>query len=438
MNRRRRVHGSADDAQQVPMSGATSIWAGRRGLVVGLICLGVVLNYADRQIIAVLKPMLQDQLGWSDGDYGQVTSAFQLASAFAFLGAGWAVDRIGWRIANPLAVGLWSLAAAAHAVARTVGQFTLARAALGAAEAMGTPTAVKSVAALFPNSVRAMAYGFINAASNIGAVVTPLAIPFVALKIGWANAFLLTGGLGLVWVVAWFGLRASLARTAAPEPPTAAAAPVRAPLREVLSDRGTWAVAGARVLCDNIWWLLLYWMPDLFHRIFHLTMQEYGPPLAMIYAASAIGAVLAGIASNRLLAAGVSLGATRKGLLLAGAVMVTPVWFAPWASGYWIAAAILGLTLAGHQFFSVNIFALASDVAAPSRVATVVAIAAFSGNIAGMAMLQLAGWTLGHGYGYAPLLAWASGSYLLGVAWVQLLLPRVVAVREPRANPAAD
>ena len=136
---------------------STPTWTARSALVLGLITVGGVLNYADRQIIAVLKPMLQDDLGWSDRDYGQVTSVFQLSSAVAFLGTGWLVDRIGWRRANPLAVGLWSLAAMAHAVARTVGQFTWARAWLGATEALGTPTAIKTIAGLFPNEARAMA-----------------------------------------------------------------------------------------------------------------------------------------------------------------------------------------------------------------------------------------------------------------------------------------
>jgi ACS family hexuronate transporter-like MFS transporter len=417
------------------MSQARPLWTGKRGLVLALVSLGVVLNYADRQIIAVLKPMLQHDLGWTDGDYGQMTSVFQLSSAFAFLGAGWLVDRIGWRRANPLAVGLWSLAAMSHAVARTVGQFTLARAALGATEALGSPTAIKTVAMLFPNEVRAMAYGIINAASTVGAIVTPLVIPLVALKIGWANAFLLTGGLGLLWVAAWLRLRPGLAAAAeAGSPPPLAAAPFR--LTEVLSDRSTWAVAGARALSDNVWWLLLYWMPDLFHRVFHLGMTAFGPPLAAIYAAAGVGAVLAGFASTRLLAAGVSLNATRKWLLLIAALLVTPVWFAPLASNYWLAAAILGLTLAAHQCFSVNVFALATDTSPPGRVATVIAIAAFSGNMSGMVMLQIAGWTLDHGYGYGPLLAWASVAYLLGVGWVQLLLPRVeAAAPEPEATP---
>jgi ACS family hexuronate transporter-like MFS transporter len=411
------------------VSGGRATWSARNCLVLGLITVGGVLNYADRQIIAVLKPMLQAELHWSDGDYGNLTSVFQLASAVALLGSGWLVDRIGWRRANPLAVGLWSLAAMAHAAARTVGQFTLARIALGATEALGTPTAIKTIAALFAAEARAMAVGILNAANTVGAIVTPLIIPLVALKIGWANSFLLTGGLGLVWVVAWYALRPGRQPDTAGAPAPAVAQPVR--WSEVLSDRRTWAVAGAKVLSDQVWWLLLYWMPDLFHRVFHLGMAAFGAPLAVIYACAAVGSLISGFASGRLLKAGVSLNATRKLLLLISAVLVVPVWLAPLVGSYWLAAAILGLTLAAHQSFSVNVFALATDISPASRVATVIAIGAFCGNLAGMVILQVAGWTLGHGYGYGPLLAWASVSYLLGVGWVQLLLPRIVAPPEP-------
>jgi ACS family hexuronate transporter-like MFS transporter len=406
------------------VTNATRVWAAKSRLVLALISVAIVLNYADRQIIAVLKPMLQEDLHWTDGDYGRVTSAFQFASAIAFLGTGWLVDRIGWRRANPLGVGLWSVAAMAHAIARTVGQFTIARVALGATEALATPTAIKTVSVLFPNEVRGLAIGILNAASNVGAIVTPLFVPLLALRIGWANSFLVTGGLGLVWVAAWFILRPTAGKLAAHRaPPVALAASV--PLRQVLSDRRTWAVAGARVLSDNVWWLLLYWLPDLFHRVFHLGMAQFGAPLAAVYAAAAAGAVLVGLASNRLLRTGTSLNATRKGLMLVSALLVIPVWLVPFVGNYWLAAAILGLALAAHQGFSVNVFALAADTAPPERVATVVAIAAFCGNMSGMVSLQVAGWAFDHGYSYAPLLAWASISYLLGVCWVQLLLPRI-------------
>ena len=410
----------------VSASETAHVWSSKRVLVLGLISLAIVLNYADRQIIAILKPLLQEDLHWTDGDYGLLTSTFQFASAIAFLGTGWAVDRIGWRRANPLAVALWSLAEMAHAIARTVGQFTVARGVLGATEAFATPMAIKTATVLFPNEVRALAFSCFNAASNVGAIITPLVIPLLALTIGWENSFFVTGGLGLVWTVGWLLLRpgdAVAAQHSAPPPDPA----VAVPLRQVLGDRRTWAVAGARVLSDNVWWLLLYWLPDLFHRVFHLGMAEFGPPLAAIYAAAAAGAIFFGFVSTRLLRSGVSLNATRKGVMLTCALLVTPVCLAPSVGNYWLAAAILGLTLAAHQGFSVNIFALAADTAPPDRWATVVAIAAFCGNMAGMVSLEVTGWVFDHGYGYTPLLAWASISYLLGVGWVQLLLPRIEA-----------
>ena len=413
------------------------MWTARNGLILGMLIAGGMLNYADRQIIAVLKPMLQEQLHWTDSDYGRLTSVFQFASAVAFLGSGWLVDRVGWRRANPLAVGAWSVAAMAHALARTVGQFTVARFALGATEALGTPTAIKTIAAIFRNDQRSMALGIMNAANTVGAIVTPLAVPLLALKIGWANSFLVTGGLGLVWVGVWFLVSPGGKTPVATEPAATAPSPEKVRWSVVLTDRRMWAIAGAKALSDQVWWLLLFWMPDLFHRVFHLGIQAYGVPLAVIYGFTAIGSLAAGTVATRLLARGVSVNATRKGSLLVYALLVLPVWFVPQVGNYWVATAILGLTLAAHQGFSVNIFALATDITPAPRVATVISVGALCGNLAGMVILQVAGWVLGSGYGYGPLLTVASMSYLLGVGWIHLLLPRIVAVEPEAEDPPA-
>jgi ACS family hexuronate transporter-like MFS transporter len=387
---------------------------------------GGVLNYADRQIIAVLKPLLQHDLGWSDMAYGSLTAVFQLSSAAALLGSGWLVDRVGWRRANPIAVGAWSLAAMAHAFARSLGAFAVARAALGAAEALGTPTAVKTIAAVFAVDHRALALGVLNAANTAGAVATPLIIPLIAEYAGWAAAFLIMGGLGLVWVAVWLLLRPGGAPgRQGPTPRSGAVGADR--WTAVIRDRRTWAVAGAKVLSDQVWWLLLFWTPDLFHRIFHLTLAALGPPVAVIYFCAGVGSLAAGYISTRLLQSGVSLDRSRKGVMLVLAVLATPVVMTPYVPNYWIATAILSLTLAAHQGFSVTVFALATDISPPPRLASVVSIGAFCGNLAGMVILQAAGWVLGAGYGYGPLLALASVSYLLAVAWIQWTLPRIKA-----------
>jgi ACS family hexuronate transporter-like MFS transporter len=435
----------------------------RRGLLLALLIFSGILNYADRQIIAVLKPMLQDQLQWTDGDYGRLTALFQLAAAFAYLGAGWIVDRLGWRRANIAAVSSWSLAAMAHAVARTMGQFTVARIALGATESLGTPTSIKTIATLFEARGRSAALGAMNAASNIGAIITPLFVPTLAVTLGWEAAFLITGGLGLVWVAAWLlavagqaeeggavhspvaantprpagADRASAAANAPPPAGAPSSAVTRAsapaePLppngqpiwRTVLSDRRTWAIAGAKVLTDQVWWLLLFWAPDFFHREFNLDMQGFAVPVAIIYFTAAVGSLTGGWASGRLIANGMSVPEARKTIMLVSALLVTPVPLALLVDNYWIAVALLSLTLAAHQGFSVNLFALTTDVTPSSRVGTVISVAALFGNLSGMVVLQCAGWLIGGGYGYGPLFGLAAVAYLLALAWVRWLIPK--------------
>jgi ACS family hexuronate transporter-like MFS transporter len=398
-----------------------------RRLLLALIISAGILNYADRQVIAVLKPLLQEDLHWSDSDYGYLTAVFQFAAAFAFLGTGWIVDRVGWRWANPLAVGTWSLAAMAHSLARTLGQFTVARIALGATESLGTPTGVKTIAVLFTAKERSIAIGAMNAAGCAGAIVTPLVIPALALSWGWGAAFLVTGGLGFLWVAAWMLLtrKASELKPAAAEKSAlAVSAEPRVSLKSVLTDRRTWAITGGKVFSDPVWWFLLYWAPDFFHRIFKLNMQGFAVPLAVIYLAAATGSLLAGFASGRLIARGVPIVKARKVIMLISALLVVPVPLALFAPNYWFSVAILSLTLAAHQGFAVNLFALTTDVTPSNHVATTIGIGALFGNLAGMGVLQLAGKVIGPGHGYGLLFGLCSIWYLLGLIWIHFVLPK--------------
>jgi ACS family hexuronate transporter-like MFS transporter len=179
------------------------------------------------------------------------------------------------------------------------------------------------------------------------------------------------------------------------------------------------------VASDQVWWLLLFWMPDLLHRMFHLGMKQIGLPLALIYLIAAFGSLAGGYASARLMAAGFSLGSARKLTLLVCALLVTPVPLLLLTHNVWIAVGLLGLTLAAHQGYSVNLFALITDVTPRSRVASMTSVGALFGNLGGMAILQAAGWLLARGYGYGPLLGLAAVSYLLGLAWLQALMPTV-------------
>ena len=396
-----------------------------RWIVLTLVFAAGTLNFADRQIIALLKPLLEKDLHWSDADYAGVVSAFQLATACTLIASGWFVDRVGLRAAYPLGVGTWSLAAMAHGLAGTLTQFTVARAGLGAAETIGTPAAIKTIAAWFGDKERSLAMGIVNTAPNIGNIVGPLVLPALAVALGWRTAFIATGAAGFVWVLAWLALGRRTGRAAEP---VATVQGARVPWLSLFADRRTWAIAGAKLLSDQAWWFLLFWAPDFFHRRFGLDLAHLGPPLALVYAMAGLGSFIGGFSVTRLMLAGVSLNAARKGVMLAAAIVVTPIVLAPGAANYWIAAGILGLALAAHQAFATNIFALSADIFPVSVVGSVIGIGGTAGTLGGMAILQFAGWSLGHGQGYGMLFLICAGAYIVALAWVQAMVPVIRSV----------
>ena len=375
-------------------------------------------------MLALLKPTLEARFHWTDRDYAHMGSVSQIAAAGSLLFVGWFVDRVGVRPALGLGVGLWSLFGMAHAVATTVAQFVIARAALVASETVGTPAAVKSAAVYLPLAERSFALGLGNTAPNIGAIVTPLLIPAFAVAFGWQAAFVATGGLGLLWVVAWIAGTRGLRPVARAGDIAATAAP-RVAWPELLGDRRTWAIVGAKLLSDMTWFFLLFWIPDFFVRVFGLRQASLGGPVALIYTLAALGALSSGLLFPRLLARGLSLGAARKGSMLFYALVILVMPLALLATGPWTAAAIIGLALFAHQGFSTNVFGLTADIVPSARVATVIAAGAVGGNLSGAAMNELAGWSMTHGHGYWPMFVVCGASYLAATLWVHLLLPEI-------------
>jgi ACS family hexuronate transporter-like MFS transporter len=399
----------------------------RRTLLFALILTASILNLVDRQIISILKPVISKDLHWSDNDYGTLAAWFQGAAAFAFLFTGTIVDRLGVKWANPLGVAAWSLAALLHGWANSFSQFILCRVALGATEAMGTPSGIKTIATIFPPRLRSVGFGLSNAIGSVGAIITPLFIPVIAAMWGWRAAFILAGVAGLVWAGAWLAATRDLNFDQAPAVAPSAEAPV-ATYGPILTERRTWAIAVAKILSDATWWLMLFWMPDFFNRQFGLSGTALGPPLAIAYTGAAIGSLASGAVSSSLLGCGWSENRVRKIIMLASALCVLPVSLALHVGAYLPAVALLALALAGHQGFSTSLFALIADVTPPEKVGRVTSFGSFCGNLGGMAIAKVAGIVLAAGLGYGPLFGFASVSYLLALAWIHLLLPHITRV----------
>lgn len=389
-----------------------------RWLIVAMIFVAIMLNYVDRQILALLKPMLEARFQWSDHDYANMGTAFQFATAFAFLGTGWFIDRVGLRRGFAMGVGVWSLAGMAHAFATSVFGFFSARIVLGVAESVGTPAAVKSAATYFTHRDRQIALGIGNTAPNVGAIVTPLTIPPLAVAFGWQAAFLVAGGLGLVWVAVWLALRIK---------PVAAdaVAPVPIPWLDVARSRATFAIAIAKVLSDQVWFFMLLWLPDLFHRLFGLPQGTLGWPVALVYLMAACGALSGGWLPTRLLRAGLSPDRARKGAMLVFALLVTPIALVQSIQSPWVAALVLGLGLFAHQGFSTNVFGVTTDLVPARAAGTTIGIAAFFGNLWSIGLIQFQPYALERGWGYTPALTICAFSYLLALLAVQLIIPRI-------------
>lgn len=386
-------------------------------LLVVLLFLGNALNYVDRQVLALLKPTLEAEFHWTDTDYAHLGATFQIAAAVALLGVGWFVDRLGVRLAYGIAIAVWSAAGMAHALAASVQQFVAARVVLAVGESVSTPAGLKAAAIYLPARQRNVAIGLINTAPNIGAIITPLLIPPFAIAFGWKAAFIVTGSLGFIWLAFWWPTM----RGIKPLHHVAERAPVR--WGEMLRDRRTWAVTGAKAFTDCVWWFVLFWMPDFFNRAFGMSQADLGWPIAIIFALAALGAITSGGLYPILLGRGYTVNRARKMSMLFFAVTVLIMLLALQTDNPWLAAVFIGFGLFAHQGFSTNIFGMAADIVPSARMASVIAVGAVAGNLSGTAMIEFAGWSLDSGLGYGPIFGICSVAYLSALAFIHLVVP---------------
>ena len=407
-----------------------------RWIVCALLFGATTINYVDRGVLGVLAPDLQREMGWTDTQYGDINAAFSLAYALGFLLLGGLIDRVGTKAGYAISLVVWSLAAAGHALAHSAFGFGVARFLLGLGEAGNFPAAVRATAEWFPRRERALATGIFNSGSNIGAVIAPLIVPAIALAAGWRAAFVATGLLGLVWVAVWipfYGRPEKTAGVSAAElawinsDPPERGAKIR--WAQLLPHRQTWAVAAGKFLTDPIWWFYLFWSAKFFADRFGTDLKQIGPPLIAIYLMADVGSIAGGWLSSHLIGRGWSPNRARKSALLACAVCVVPVSFAPLVSNQWTAVALIGLAAAAHQGFSANMYTLASDMFPRRAVGSVIGIAGMSGAVGGILMQAASGrikeWT----GSYLTMFVIAGSVYLLSVLAIHGLAPGLEPVR---------
>jgi ACS family hexuronate transporter-like MFS transporter len=407
--------------------------AGRfRWTICALLFFAISINYVDRQVLGVLKPLLETEFGWNENDYANIVVGFQGAYALSLLCFGRLLDIIGTRLGLAIAVGVWSLAAMAHAGASSVLQFAAARFALGLGEAGGFPASIKAVSEWFPKRERALAAGIFNAGSNVGALLTPLLVPLIVLHFGWRAAFVITGLTGFVWLAVWllvYRRPEDHPRVSPAELALITSDPIDPPGKVgwvvVLQKRETWAFLIGKFLTDPVWWLFLFWLPDFFAKTYGLNLKTFGPPLVAVYLLADVGSIGGGWLSSWFIRRGWSVNRGRKITMLICALCVTPISFAIFANNLLAAVAIIGVAAAAHQGWSANLYTLVSDVFPKRAVATVVGVGSAGGAIGGMFISKFAGWTLETTGSYLPLLLLAGGAYLLALIIIQGLTPRL-------------
>lgn len=447
---------------QTPRPGGNFRW-----VICALLFFSVAVNYIDRLVIGILKKPLSEELGWTDADYGHIAAAFSFAYAFGYLFGGRLMDRWGVKRGLPIFVFSWSVAATAHgliglidpaatfqmsypwfswaekglvwltlSMPMTAAGFVAARVLLGLTEGGNFPGAIKAVAEWYPVKERALATGLFNAGTNVGAILCPVAVPWLFSQVGWEATFYITGASGFVWVAAWWWLydapekhqRLSPAERAYIQEgraPVTEAKPAKVPWLSLLGYRAVWAYLIASILAGPAWGFYQFFLPDFLDKSFHLSLQAIGWWTGAFFGIAAIGGVVGGWLAGKLMGRGWTVNAARKVSLLLCALAVVPVFFAPFAPTVWLAVLIVGLAGSAHQGWSANLFSVVSDTMPKEVISSVVGLGGFLCFFTGGFVNEFTGLILHRTGSYVYVFAYFSGMYVLSLIAIQLLVPRI-------------
>jgi ACS family hexuronate transporter-like MFS transporter len=401
-----------------------------RWVILALVFFAITINYVDRMVIGILAPELRERFHISSSAYGYITAAFGLSYAIGQAISGRWLDWIGTRVGYAIALLSWSFASMSHALARGALGFGICRSLLGFTESPAFPAATKTLAEWFPKKERALAMGFVNAGSNVGAVLAPIVVPWLALRYGWQWAFIATGAIGLLWLALWIPIyrrphehpRVSPAELAHinSDPPER---PGKVRWATLLTFPQTWAFMTGKFLTDPVWSFYLFWLPTFLKDRYGVDLKHVGPPMITIYLMADIGSIGGGWLSSSLIHRGHSVNVARKTALLVCALLVLPSVSTSLLPGLWWSVLVAGLALAAHQGFSSNLYTLVSDMFPRRAVGSVAGLGGTAGYLGTTIFMAATGLIIERTGKYLPVFLICGSAYLLGLAIIHLLVP---------------
>lgn len=407
-----------------------------RWMILFMLFAATTINYLDRQILSILKPILDVELGWTDAQYGMIMSIFQASYAVGLTMFGWIIDKYGARLGFAISIVWWSVGALTHAFAIGVKSMGLSRIILGLGEGGNFPASIKTVTNWFSSGERVFATTLFNSGANVGALVAPATIPFIAAAWGWQSAFVAAGVLGFIWVAFWLRMpkeprvklaeeSSELARVEKEETRNSI------PWRKLLTYRQAWSLIIVRFLTDPIWWFFLFWLPDFFNKHFGYNIQESALPLIVIYALVTVLSIIGGSLTKYLAGRGWSLNKVRKISMLIFACCVLPVIFVQYFD-MWTIVGVLGLAGGAHQAWSASVYTLGSDMFPKSDVASITGLSGMAGQIGSVLFQTAVGFTLSHfvamgnpSHGYDIIFVVCGCAYLTAFIIFSLIVPKI-------------
>jgi ACS family hexuronate transporter-like MFS transporter len=386
-----------------------------RWTICALLFVATTMNYTDRQVLALLKDVLEVEFNWTDTDYANITATFQFTYAIGMLFAGRFIDWLGTKWGYTWALIVWTIAGIGHGFATGKWSFMALRGALGIGEAGGFPAAIKATAEYFPKKERALATGIFNSGTNIGAIITPLVVPWIVVNWGWQWAFFIIAGTNLPWLIFWFWLyeipskqkrlskreyeyilsddKPQVAEPTATEP----SAPKMKWYKEwgkLLTYKQSWSFATGKFLTDGVWWFFLFWLPAYLKAVYGMTGKEIMLPIAVLYTMTCVGSIGGGAFPMYFIRKGYEPYAGRMRAMFIIAFIPLVVLLAQPLGGIssWLPVILIGIGASAHQAWSANIFTTVSDMFPKKSVASVTGIGGMAGGFGGILINKAGGW----------------------------------------------